>query len=86
MMKNYYVFLPDSKTALKLYGLIKKEGIKCTMAPTPWEADACCGVSILYYDFSDTDKIKEIIEEEGIKISKFWESEKIFNPERNKFC
>ena len=56
------------------------------MAPTPREADACCGVSILYYDFSDTDKIKEIIEKEGIKINKFWESEKSFNPERNKFC
>ena len=85
-MKSYYIFLPDSKTALELYGLIKQKGIKCTMAPTPREADACCGVSILYYDFSDAEKIKEIIEKGDIKITKFWESEKTFNPARNKFC
>lgn len=57
MMKNYYVFLPDSKTALELYGLIKKD-VKCTMAPTPREADACCGVSILYYDFPTRIKLR----------------------------
>ena len=58
-MKNYYVLFEDSKTACSLYSKIKKQGIKCIPSPTPRQADACCGVSILYYKAED----KKIIEE-----------------------
>ena len=85
-MKSYYIFLPDSKTALELYGLIKQKGIKCTMAPTPREADACCGVSILYYKAEDKRIIEETSKKTGLSIQRFWECENDDNPERNKFC
>lgn len=85
-MRDYYLLLKDSKTAVTLYGELKKFGIKCTMAPTPRLADACCGVSILYYNISDTDIIKKIVEQNNIEISKFWDCEKNAKPNRNKFC
>lgn len=85
-MKNYYVLFEDSKTACSLYSEIKKQGIKCTPSPTPRQADACCGVSILYYKAEDKKIIEETSKKTGLSIQRFWECENDDNPERNKFC
>ena len=64
---------------------MKADGIKCTFAPTPREADKCCGVSVLYYNESDKERITGLINSLDVKILKFFEGES-GNPDRMKFC
>jgi len=85
-MTNYYLLFDDSKTAIAFYAELKKVGIKCTMAPTPRKADACCGVSILYYKGEDRKKIEEVSTKVGLYVNRFWECENDNDPTRHRFC
>ncbi len=85
-MTSYYLLFDDSKTAIALYAELKKEGIRCTMAPTPRKADACCGVSILYYEGKESKRIEEVSERVGLRPNRFWECENEDDPTRNRFC
>ena len=73
------------ENARRLYDLLKAEGVKCTFAPTPREADKCCGVSVLFQDEGDRPRIEHIITEKGIDILRFYEAEPP-DPSRMKFC
>ncbi len=84
-MKLYYLLMPDSPSTMKLQEHLLKEGIKSTLAPTPREADHCCGVCILYRNPDDKVKIQEVLEREGIASDGFWEGEDRRDPKRNKF-
>ena len=81
----HYVLFPDVTNAKKLYDILKAGGIKCTFAPTPREADKCCGVCVLFYNEEDREAIQKTINENEITILKFFEG-KAGNPERMKFC
>ena len=81
----HYILFPDVTNAQRLYDLMKAEGIKCTFAPTPREADKCCGVSVLYYDDSFNGRIMALIHDNGVSILKFFEG-KSGSPDRLKFC
>lgn len=81
----HYVLFPDVANARRLYDLLKAGGIRCTFAPTPREADKCCGVCVLFHDEGDRDKIEAIIEANEIAILKFFEG-KAGDPARMKFC
>ena len=81
----HYILFPDVTNAQRLYDLMKSEGIKCTFAPTPREADKCCGVSVLYYDETCNVAIARLIRENNISVMKFFEG-KSGNPDRLKFC
>ena len=82
----YYTLFSDIKSGKELYNLIKEFGIKATLAPAPRIKDLnCCGISILYYNSSDTEKIKNLADKNNISIFKFVETEENFNPERMKF-
>lgn len=83
---DYYIFFKDTQNGQELYKLMKENGIKCTLAPTPKTADYCCGISILYYDNSYNDLIKKMIEEHHLEILKFFEKERDINPNRMRFC
>lgn len=84
--KKYYVLMPNSSEAMKLYQKIKQKQIVSTMAPTPRNADHCCGVSILYDRLEDKEKIEKIAKDNELKIDAFWETENTDDPNRNKFC
>ena len=81
----HYILFPDVTNAKKLYDILKAGGIKCTFAPTPREADKCCGVCVLFYNEEDREAIQTIINKNEITILKFFEG-KAGNPERMKFC
>ena len=81
----HYVLFPDVTNAKKLYDILKAGGIKCTFAPTPREADKCCGVCVLFYNEEDREAIQKTINENEITILKFFEG-KAGNPARMKFC
>ena len=72
---RHYVLFPDVTNAKKLYELLRAAGVKCTFAPTPREADKCCGVCVLYYDENDRELITQYISENEIKILKFYDGE-----------
>lgn len=83
---KYYVLLPDSEAAMKLYAVMNEQGLACTPAPTPRNADHCCGISILYEDAALRPSIQQLAEKEGIPIDRFWECRNTDDPGRMKFC
>lgn len=82
---RHYVLFPDVTNAQRLYDILKAEGIKCTFAPTPREADKCCGVCVLFQNEDDKEKITALISDNGIRILKFFDGQS-GDPERMKFC
>lgn len=84
--KKFYVLLGNSALALQLYQELRKHFIDSTMAPTPREADHCCGVCILYANQEDREFIKSVAEESQISIDAFYECENSDDPNRMKFC
>ena len=82
---RHYVLFPDVTNAQKLYNILKSQNVKCTFAPTPREANKCCGVCVLFYDENDRDLISRIIADNEIIILKFFDGES-GNPNRMKFC
>ncbi|QQK08297.1 DUF3343 domain-containing protein [Miniphocaeibacter halophilus] len=83
--RKYYVFMPKAADAMALLQNIKEKGVESTLVPTPREADHCCGVSILYYNPLDKEKIEFIALEEEIPIDGFWDMENKDDPNRNRF-
>lgn len=83
---KHYVLMPNSAEAMKLYQKMQERGIQSTLAPTPREADHCCGVCILYEDADRKEEIRKIAELNGFKIDCLWDMENKDNPNRNKFC
>lgn len=85
-LKKYYVLVANSNIAFKLYEELKRNSIKCTMAPTPREAEHCCGIAILYDNPGDAKIIKEIALNASIVIEQFYNMDNKDDPYRNKFC
>ena len=86
MKMKHYVLVSNSMDAMALYQAMEDKKIKSTLAPTPREADHCCGVCILYYDENDKDMIKKISEELTKNIDDFYSCENKDDPNRYKFC
>jgi len=83
--QRHYVLFPDVRNAQKLYGLMKAAELHCTLAPTPREADRCCGVAVLYEDGGDRGQIERIIAENGVEVLRFFDGA-AGDPTRMKFC
>ncbi|MBU3193658.1 DUF3343 domain-containing protein [Clostridium algidicarnis] len=55
--------------------MLKKHKIKYTIVPTPRELSTCCGIS-MEYNKEDEKVIKELVEENNIKVLGFHSIEK----------
>ncbi|MDO4594955.1 MAG: DUF3343 domain-containing protein [Tissierellia bacterium] len=82
---KYFVLVENAMIANELSELLRKEGIKLQLAPTPREADHCCGVAIYLENGEDSEKVKIIAKENNIKIDQIFISKKEFDTDRNKF-
>lgn len=82
---RHYLFMPNAASTMKLQGLLRSQGIESTIAPTPREADHCCGVCILYVNEADRPRIAEIAEEADISVDAFCDMEDDFRPDRHRF-
>ncbi len=71
---------------MALHQAMQKKNLKSTLAPTPREADHCCGVCIIHESEEDRDKIQTIADEISVKIDLFWETEITDDPSRHRFC
>lgn len=83
MIKRYVFF----KNSIDAYNLSQKlDKIKKTLAPTPREADHCCGVCLIFENEEDKEYIEKTAKELGIVLEGFWEHEDNIDPNRMKFC
>nr|WP_314717331.1 DUF3343 domain-containing protein [uncultured Fretibacterium sp.] len=82
---RHYVLFPDVKNAQSLYALMKAAGVRCTFAPTPREADRCCGLAVLYQDADERGRIERMAAENGVQVLRFFDGA-AGDPERMKFC
>ena len=82
---RHYVPFPDVKNAQSLYELMKAAGVHCTFAPTPREADRCCGLAILYHDAGERGRIERMAAENGVQVLRFFDGA-TGDPDRMKFC
>ncbi len=82
---KYFILVENAQIATELLGVLRKEKIKATLAPTPREADHTCGVSVYVYNKEDVDKIKPLAEKNKLAIDQIYESKVDFNTSRNKF-
>ncbi|HWR60964.1 MAG TPA: DUF3343 domain-containing protein [Clostridia bacterium] len=67
---NYYILFPNVTEGLKLEKLLKEDGIRYTIVPTPRELSKCCGISIKY-EYEDESPIKQLAEEHGVRVEGF---------------
>lgn len=65
---RYYILFPSHTEGIKMEELLKSKKIKYTIVPTPREISLCCGISIMY-NKQDEEKIKELIDCNGVNIS-----------------
>lgn len=82
---RHYVLFPDVKNAQSLYALMKAAGVRCTFAPTPREADRCCGLAVLYQDADERGRIERMAAENGVQVLRFFDGA-AGDPARMKFC
>ena len=72
-MKSVYLLCPHAQAALVLQTRLRQEGIEATLAPTPREADHCCGLCIFLGPNKESDRVQQILEE-GYAYDGFFEA------------
>lgn len=65
---KFYILFPSHTEGMKMEDVLKEQNIKYIIVPAPRELSASCGISISY-NKKDEDKIKLLIEKNGINIS-----------------
>lgn len=64
---RFYILFPSHTEGMKLDSLLRKNGIKHTIVPTPRQLSVSCGISIMYNE-EDGARIRTLIEENGVNI------------------
>jgi hypothetical protein len=64
---RFYVLFPSHTEGIKLDSLLRKNGIKHTIVPTPRQLSVSCGISIMYNE-EEVDRVRRLIEENGVNI------------------
>lgn len=83
-MIKYFVLFPNHLNGIKLNQILRKEGIKSTIAPTPRELSVCCGISLLIRK-EDVKSVDQIIFREQIDILRIAPVEDKSDPKRDRF-
>ncbi|HEY5575866.1 MAG TPA: DUF3343 domain-containing protein [Clostridiaceae bacterium] len=64
---RFYVLFPSHTEGMKLDSVLRKNGIKHTIVPTPRLLSVSCGISIMYNE-EDGDRVRKLIEENRVNI------------------
>lgn len=64
---RFYVLFPSHTEGMKLDSVLRKNGIKHTIVPTPRQLSVSCGISIMYNE-EDGESIRRLIEENKVNI------------------
>ena len=65
-----YVLFPNHTEAMRLYDRLKREKVRCTMAPTPRECSVFCGVSVRLEQVADIPRVEEYARQEGVTVDR----------------
>lgn len=83
---QHYVLFPNHENGMKLYRLLKEQGIRTQISPTPRAASKCCGISLLVKDETLLPAIRSCIEENEIEVLEIIALEKDVNRTRDRYC
>lgn len=83
--KIYYVLFNNHEDGLKLHKILRKNGLKAQISPTPRALSHCCGISLIV-DEKELEIVKNAIEDSGVEILALESIEKDINPNRDKYC
>lgn len=86
-MKNYYILFVNYTQGLLLNDLLKKNGLKSRISPTPRniQGSVPCGMSLLIKE-EDIAEVKSCIKVNNAEYADIVEVECQINANRNKFC
>ncbi len=86
-MKNYYILFANYTEGLSLHELLKSEGLKARISPTPRniKGSVPCGMSLLVKE-EDIAAVRRCIEQNNAAHADIIETECQFDVNRNKFC
>ncbi|ESL03014.1 hypothetical protein GCWU000282_01887 [Catonella morbi ATCC 51271] len=86
-MKNYYILFANYTEGLLLHDLLKANGHKARISPTPRtiQGSVPCGMSLLVKE-EDIEGVKACIEENKAVYHDIVETECLIKSDRNKFC
>lgn len=84
---NYYILFANYTQGLALHDLLKREGLKARIAPTPRsvQGELSCGMSLLVLP-ADIDAIRECIARHNVPHHSIVELPCQIRPGRGKFC
>lgn len=85
-MKTYYILFRNSTEGMALYNKLKAEGIKTTIAPTPRKLSTSCGISLMFKDETQIEKIELIAAKEKLTYIKIDFIKNGFDKNRCKYC
>lgn len=86
-MKNYYILFANYTQGLALQDLLKRNGLKARISPTPRtiQGSVPCGMSLLVKE-EDIVGVRACIDENNAAYLDIVETECQINANRNKFC
>jgi len=84
---NYYILFHNYTEGLSLHDLLRSEGLRARIAPTPRsiQGELSCGMSLLVKE-EDIAAVRECIERHGAEHHSIVELPCQINPNRGKFC
>lgn len=65
--ERFYILFPSHTEGMKLEAVLKRNGIKYTIVPTPRKLSVCCGISIMY-NKEDEERIQVLIRDNNVDI------------------
>lgn len=85
-MIRYYILFESHEQAVALHAMLKGEGFRSVIAPTPRTASVCCGVSLMISE-EEIEAVKAFLKEHPECVYKSVERvEQKFNTKRDKYC
>ena len=84
---NYYILFANYTQGLALHDLLKREGLKARIAPTPRsvQGELSCGMSLLVLP-EDIAEVCRLVDESGIEILGISELPRNIDPRRDRYC
>lgn len=81
-----YILFDSAKDGMALHKRLLAENFRLTIAPTPRQADRCCGISILLLDESQYAAVDDLIKKEQLIHAGYFDMEADVNPKRDRYC
>lgn len=84
---KYYILFNNYEEGLALYDIMKEEGVRAVIAPTPYsiQKELSCGMSLLI-EAKDIDNAKVVLGQRKYVYHDIVPLEGQINPNRDKYC